>query len=67
MAALLQCMAALWDGALKKLKAVCDAAGISMVDGATGWLLSQPGISCVLIGASIAAAWGADHTDVAAS
>jgi hypothetical protein len=39
---------------IRQLQALADAAGeqTSMVDLAIGWLLEQPGVSCLLVGAS---------------
>ena len=40
--------------AIAALQAVADSTGgeVSMVDLAIGWLLAQPGVSCLLVGAS---------------
>jgi len=39
-------------GALESLRGICQGAGCSMVDAALGWLIAQPGVSCVIVGAS---------------
>lgn len=43
------------NGALAALADVAEAAGCSMADLSTAWLLAQPGVSVVIVGASTAA------------
>jgi aryl-alcohol dehydrogenase-like predicted oxidoreductase len=40
------------DGALAELRRVAEEEGVNMVDASIGWLLAQPGVHCVLVGAS---------------
>ena len=42
------------DGAIEKLRAAAEGAGVSMAELATGWLLAQPGVDVVIVGASTA-------------
>lgn len=40
------------EGVLPILKAICERHSCSMADASLGWLLTRPGVSCVLVGAS---------------
>ena len=40
------------DVALAKLQDVCDSAGVSMVDASLGWLLAQPMVKSLIVGAT---------------
>jgi hypothetical protein len=40
------------QAALRAVGAVCEGAGMSMVDGALGWLLAQPHVQSLIVGAT---------------
>lgn len=40
------------DGALAALKGASDTAGVTMAEAAVGWLLAQPGVDIVIVGAA---------------
>lgn len=41
-----------WRRTLSDLQKVCDSAGVTMVDASIGWLLAQPKVKSLIVGAT---------------